>query len=956
MTTRMLIDATQDEEIRVAVVENNKLLEYDFEIASRKQLKGNIYLARVTRVEPSLQAAFVEYGGNRHGFLAFSEIHPDYYRIPIADREALLAAQAELAREAEEAELAEIAAAEAEFPHEEAEGMAPAADDIVADAIDAVEEDDDVAAPSVVSARIEDGNFDGEDAVVYGDVASENHDTDDADDADAVEAAPISRHRSSRRNHGDDSPERKRRDTRERSRNLLRQYKIQEVTARRQIMLVQVTKEERGNKGAALTTYLSLAGRYCVLMPNSPRGGGVSRKITSHQDRRRMKELMQDLEVPPGMSVILRTAGVERTKAEIKRDLDYLLRQWDMIREMTLKSSAPALIYEEGNLIKRTIRDMYTREIDEVLVAGDEGYRNAKELMRMLMPSHAKKVQPYRDADVPMFFRYQVESQIEAFHDPVVQLKSGGYVVINPTEALVSIDVNSGKSTRERHIEETALRTNLEAAQEIARQLRLRDLAGLVVIDFIDMEDGKNNAAVERKLKDALRLDRARIQVGRISNFGLLELSRQRLRPSLFETSFEPCAASRGTGFIRTIESSSLQVLRHIHEEALRRRSDEIHVFVETAVALYLLNHKRAQITQLEQQYELRIIIDRDDTLIRPDVRIERVLGKSPRAIPAPEQQAGQAQPVRMRTDDVIDHDDDIDDDIDDVVDQAADAPRRERGDDESGDGQGDGRGDRRRRRRRNRRGGDRDRNGDRGGERGWQDDRSAAPHSSGLDAGDAQEDDLDGADDGDMVGAVPSQHDREGGEGDDRFRRRRGRRGGRYRRRRGDDYYRQPGENTASQPVNDDHPYDAGDDVMAADIVRHDDDDAPVSAHGPLGGKPVVDVAPIEDAAVPVQDAPKPRAARGRSRAKAAEANPDMAVEAEDAVVKPTRRRRTKADIADEAVADAAVVVPTEPKSVPTSVVEQTAARAAETVVLVDEAAEENKPRKGGWWQKIIG
>ena len=927
MTTRMLIDATQEEEIRVAIVENNKLLEYDFEIASRKQLKGNIYLARVTRVEPSLQAAFVEYGGNRHGFLAFSEIHPDYYRIPVADREALLAAQAALAREAEE-------------------------DDY----------DDDLA-PVTTAAAIREGSDDLAEEAISEEVVIENSDNPVGDEEEIYPetAAPELSAPAERTNNDEEVVERKRRDSRDRSRSILRQYKIQEVTARRQIMLVQVTKEERGNKGAALTTYLSLAGRYCVLMPNSPRGGGVSRKITSHQDRRRMKELIQDLEVPPGMSVILRTAGVERTKAEIKRDLDYLLRQWDTIREMTLKSSAPALIYEEGNLIKRTIRDMYTAEIDEVQISGDAGYRAAKELMRMLMPSHAKKVQPYRDTDVPMFFRYQVESQIEAFHDPVVQLKSGGYIVINPTEALVSIDVNSGKSTRERHIEETALRTNLEAAQEIARQLRLRDLAGLVVIDFIDMEEPKNNAAVERKIKDALRLDRARIQVGRISSFGLLELSRQRLRPSLFETSFEPCVASRGTGYIRTVESSALQALRHIHEEALRRRSDEIHVLVETTTALYLLNHKRAQITELEQQYELRIIIDRDDTLIRPDLRIDRVIPKQARPALSPgNEDASRPLPVRHRPDEVIDEDDDLIDDADDNDTSADNGQNRDGARDGAHDGdrpdRGGERGDRNRNRSRNR---NRRR---RRGERPWSEDRPTAVTADTV-IDDEGADNAEGADSG-TESAHPRPDNRPEGDGDDRFRRRRGRRGGRYRRGRRDE---------GNRYDQDGRPY-----PRDAETPRHDADHGAANDVGSADYAPVEVTEPVTPAAAPeavTESAPAEttsgRAPRARTpRSRAAKAAPEVAtetgdniVETDGAVVEKTakpRRRTTSKTSTVAAVTESAPVVQ-EPVSVAPvrqeepARDERAAARAAETVVLVDDLPE-NKPRKGGWWQKIIG
>jgi len=545
MAKRMLVDATHPEETRVVVVNGNRLEELDFETAAKKQLKGNIYLAKVTRVEPSLQAAFVEYGGNRHGFLAFSEIHPDYYRIPIADREALVAEEA--------------------------------------------------AAPA-------EGNGTGQ-----GDGTAEPG---EAEDGETVETVG-----------GDEVEEAV---VRRRTRPL-RSYKIQEVIKRRQVMLVQVTKEERGTKGAALTTYLSLAGRYCVLMPNTPRGGGVSRKIANPKDRKKMKAILEDLYVPDGMAVILRTAGLERTKAEIKRDLDYLLRLWDQIRTLTLESIAPTLIHEEANLIKRAIRDLYTKDIDEILVGGEDGYRTAKDFMRMLMPSHAKKVQLYRDEAIPLFHRYQVESQIDSMHSPTVQLRSGGYIVINPTEALVAIDVNSGRSTRERNIEETAYKTNLEAAEEVARQLRLRDLAGLIVIDFIDMEDDRHIAAVERRLKEAMRSDRARIQIGRISPFGLLELSRQRLRPSLVETNFETCRLCKGTGLTRAVGSASLHVLRAIEEEGIRKRSREILVHTPTPVALTILNQKRDALAQIEDRYGFRVMVEADDTLVSPDYRLERM-------------------------------------------------------------------------------------------------------------------------------------------------------------------------------------------------------------------------------------------------------------------------------------------------------------------------------------------
>jgi ribonuclease E len=692
MSKRMLIDAAHPEEIRVAILNGNRLEEFDVEAAIKRQIKGNIYLARVTRVEPSLQAAFVEYGGNRHGFLAFNEIHPDYYRIPVSDRAAFKsvyeprrqgespesdaeadnetgergqdatpsgesashpepgeavaksesvgpaqAAQASdsviydtLQPDTAEREVADVAVTPLAEPasmaaaESENSGEAAPSDPAAAPAPVTGErapftpsaEHESAAMPALDIAATGDGEATGDEAPQQVETMPpvqplETVGGDESEDAEEEAEAPRPRFRSHRH------------------------YKIQEVVKRRQIMLVQVTKEERGNKGAALTTYLSLAGRYCVLMPNTPRGGGVSRKITSMQDRRRLKDLMSDLFVPDGMGVIVRTAGSERSKPEIKRDFEYLLRLWDEIRDLTLKSTAPALVYEEGNLIKRSIRDLYARDIEEVVVDGDDGYRAAKTFMKMLMPSHAKRVKPYRDPSVPLFHRYQAEGQIDAILSPVVQLRSGGYIVINPTEALVAIDVNSGRATRERNIEETALKTNLEAAEEVARQLRLRDLAGLIVIDFIDMEESRNNLQVERRIKDAMRHDRARIQIGRISPFGLLELSRQRLRPSVLEASTEPCPHCGGTGHIRSTESTVLHILRAIEEEGMRRRSAEIAVAVPDSVALYVLNHKREALSQAEKRYGFHIAIGRDDALMPPAFRLDRGRALTPEEIAA---------------------------------------------------------------------------------------------------------------------------------------------------------------------------------------------------------------------------------------------------------------------------------------------------------------------------------
>ena len=621
MTTRMLIDAAHPEETRVVVVKGSRLEEFDMESATRKQLRGNIYLAKVTRVEPSLQAAFVDYGGNRHGFLAFSDIHPDYYQIPIADREALLQQQAAIqtaqdrvdeeadesddASEADEdadaGDNAELDAGTEDDEGESEDETAPAEDPEEAAGpegegaeLAAPEEDSDDAEPA-------------EDEADYGAPADEDDDDDDVSERMGYEGIA---------------------DLDEWRRQLTRRYKVQEVIKRRQILLVQVVKEERGNKGAALTTYLSLAGRYCVLMPNSTRGGGISRKITNAADRKKLRSIIEGLDVPDGMRLIVRTAGQNRNKAEIRRDFEYLLRLWSSIRDLTLNSTAPSLIYEDANIIKRSIRDLYTKDVSEILVDGVESHKSAKAFMKMLVPSHAKRVQPYQDR-IPLFQRYRIEEQFSSMHSPTVQLKSGGYIVINTTEALVAIDVNSGRSTRERNIEETAFKTNLEAAEEIARQLRLRDLAGLVVIDFIDMDENRNARKVERCLKDCLKSDRARIQVGRISSFGLLEMSRQRLRPSLVETSTDTCPHCQGAGVIRSTESSALHVLHAIEEEGIQGRSSEVTVYVATAVALYILNQKRSSLIALEERFDLRVNLEGDESLSPPEYRLERIAARS---------------------------------------------------------------------------------------------------------------------------------------------------------------------------------------------------------------------------------------------------------------------------------------------------------------------------------------
>ncbi|TWB59778.1 Rne/Rng family ribonuclease [Nitrospirillum viridazoti] len=1050
MAKRMLVDATHPEQTRVVVVNGNKLDELDFEIASRKQLKGNIYLAKVIRVEPSLQAAFVEYGGNRHGFLAFSEIHPDYYRIPVADREALLREQEELEREREAMEHEEEEALHAaEHPplleagasavsYEEGEAAPAAAYEAVADEVGAHEtvatdlvvpegHPEEAYVPPAQPLTIEQpyitedlpaehattGDADGETAEFTegADFTEGDDDVEDGDEGEEGEAAEgettegeNARQGGDRRRHrgrrgrrgrndrgGDRAPQEnghhgeaahadEEGEERRRPRSL-RSYKIQEVIRRRQILLVQVTKEERGTKGAALTTYLSLPGRYCVLMPNTPRGGGISRKITNPQDRKRLKELLEELDIPKGMAVILRTAGMERSKQEIKRDLEYLMRLWDNIREQTMQAVAPALIYEEANLIKRSIRDLYASDIDEVHVEGAAGYRTAKDFMRMLMPSHAKKIQPYTD-DIPLFHRFQVDNQIDAMFNPVVQLRSGGYIVINQTEALVAIDVNSGRATKERNIEETALRTNLEAAEEVARQLRLRDLAGLIVIDFIDMEDGRNNAAVEKRLKEAMKADRARIQLGRISPFGLMELSRQRLRPSLQEINFERCPHCEGTGMVRSLESAALAVLRAIEDEGIRRRSTEITVTAASSVTLYILNQKRDALTAIERRYGFRVFLSADDSLVPPDHRLERIRARTA----ADDQPAAavSAERIYAETDRALEHVDEVEDEVaeDEIEETTAEAAN------------GEGNGQDRRRRRRRRRGGGQDR-------------YEGAPQAVEAAEGEqpVEEADLAAGEDADGEGAESA----EAADGDDangeRKKRRRGKRGGRRRGRHGmegaaegeDHEAGAEGEDAADAegvtipaegeavPVPATEPVE----ITTADAI-------PVDA--PAAEVPVAETAPVEaaPAAEPAaEEAPaKPKRAT-RSRKKAApvaeeapaaeapvaeaapvEAAPAAEPVAEEAPAKPKRATRSRkkaapvdapadapvaeqAPVVDAPVVDAAVAEPAAPIAAPEPVVVVEPAAEAETATpAVHPSVELNpvveQPRKG-WWNRIL-
>jgi len=855
MVKRMLIEATHPEETRVVVLDGTRLEEFDVETSTKKQIKGNIYLAKVVRVEPSLQAAFVDYGGNRHGFLAFSEIHPDYYQIPVADRERLMAevlrheeeeesrqAARDRRREAAQARGAETGAAALEnvqadeHPHDEHahEGHAHdlhAHDDHAHDhhhddhADDEHGHDDAIPLafiPPAITSTASVGEDEDEDNSERYDEAeatpAENPLATDDDhimppeapteiggeaslaapeatnteesavgDGQIVETAPAKP--GGVETVGGEEEEEEAAEEKQRRRFVAsRHYKIQEVIKRRQIMLIQVVKEERGNKGAALTTFLSLAGRYCVLMPNSPRGGGVSRKITSAQDRRRLKAILGDLELPKNMAVILRTAGAERNKTEIKRDYEYLQRTWNSIREVTMTSRAPALIHEEASLIKRAIRDIYSRDIEEVWVEGEEGYKIGKDFMKMLTPSHAKKVQRYKDDIIPLFNRYQVESQMEAINSPTVQLRSGGSIVFAQTEALVAIDVNSGRATKERHIEETAYKTNIEAADEIARQLRLRDLAGLIVIDFIDMEDNRNNHGVERRLKEALKADRARIQVGRISHFGLLELSRQRLRPSLIEANFRVCSHCAGSGMVRSTESAAVYSLRMLEEEGGRQRSSEVTITVHPDVALYLLNYKRDSLASIESRYRIKIFVLGDPHLVPPNFRIERV--KAVRGDDAiehahrePPREIERERPAPVEVDD---EDDDTDE-----TESAAEPRAQDSRQQDQRPPREDGAGRKRRRRRRRRGGEPREggqiepQNGEAsnasdGQQQRWQ----QLPSPAGAENEDG--DDSEGAD-GDQS-AAGEANGQPGGQPREEVRRgrRRGRRGGRRRRRGG--------------------------------------------------------------------------------------------------------------------------------------------------------------------------
>jgi ribonuclease E len=920
MATRMLIDARHSEETRVAVLKGNRIEEFDFESADHKQIKGNIYLAKVTRVEPSLQAAFVDFGGNRHGFLAFSEIHPDYYQIPKEDRDELLAAEAEAAEE--EARLRDEEEDRGEMPGDEYdaddESSGALAEDLAEDGLEEVDtsDKDDV-------ATIEEGHLDRDD----------DDDDDSDDDSDEEESDGDNRRKGrnqSRRGRGRRQGQGKGRtrakevdEARAKRMALRRRYKIQDVIQRRQVLLVQVVKEERGNKGAALTSYLSLAGRYTVLMPNSSHGGGISRKISSAADRKRLKQVVSDLTLPRTMGLIVRTAGLSRTKTEIKRDFDYLARLWDEIRERTLDSSAPALIHSDSDLIKRAIRDIYNRDIEEVVVEGEEGYKLAKQFMKLLMPSHARRVKQYSDP-VPLFQRYGAEDQLKAMYDPVVQLKSGGYLVINPTEALVSIDINSGRSTKEHNIEQTALHTNLEAAREIARQLRLRDMAGLVVIDFIDQEHHSNTRKVEKAMKDALKTDRARIQVGRISSFGLMEMSRQRLRTGVLEATTRECPHCDGTGLVRTASSAGLSALRQIEDEAAKGKGSTIRLAASTEAAVYLLNEKRADLMEIEQRYHVtvEVVPEGEDEGAKMSVSSH---GPKPKDAP--------------RFDTIVDDEDD-----EEILDENDDDSER----DDSNGGEDD---DRPRKKRRRRRGG-------RGRNKGRQ-------HSDDDDRDDSDDDDNgdDSADDTDTDTDADSESD----DGDDRpkKRRRRGgrRRGGRGRGRTSDEVTSEDAEKLegVSDAVVEDMAVVAGpeDSPETAEAAAETEEKPKPRKRAPRKKKtdaeaeaaPAAD-APVEgDAGAEAKPAPKKRAPRKKKAETEAVADAPAEGEAEAKPAPKKRAPRKKKVEAEAAPAAAPVEAVAEPATPPAP------EPAAPKPVTEDSAAsaEPAKPKRG-WWQRTFG
>jgi len=958
MATRMLIDARHPEETRVAVLKGNRIEEFDFESADKKQIKGNIYLAKVTRVEPSLQAAFVDFGGNRHGFLAFSEIHPDYYQIPKEDREALLAEEAAHAEE-------EAALRASEGDDEDEDGGEGYDADGYSDGglteVDTSEKDQ--------VATIEDG------AVENGFETAE-------EEASEEENGGRGRRGRGRRQGGRSGGRSKEADElRAKRMALRRRYKIQDVIHRRQVLLVQVVKEERGNKGAALTTYLSLAGRYCVLMPNSSHGGGISRKISSASDRKRLKSIIAEMDLPRSMGCIVRTAGLQRTKTEIKRDFDYLARLWDELREQTMRSAAPALIHSDSDLIKRAIRDIYNRDIEEVVVEGEEGYRAAKDFMKLLMPSHGRKVKPYSDP-VPLFQRYGAEDQLTAMYDPVVQLRSGGYIVINPTEALVSIDINSGRATKEHGIEQTAVATNLEAAQEIARQLRLRDMAGLVVIDFIDMEYGSNVRKVEKAVKEALKNDRARIQVGRISSFGLMEMSRQRLRTGVLEATTRSCPHCDGTGLVRTASSAGLSALRLIEDEAAKGKGVVVSLFASTEAAIYLLNAKRADLADIEDRYGVNVEVI-------PEGENEgakmRVISSGPRNEFVP------------RFDPIAE---DVEDDFIDDEDEFEEEEREEaRGSGGSrGEARDDDEGGSRRKRRKRRRGRGRDRRDENGSEEGSEFEAEGEGEADIEAEAAADEGEADAETDGEFAPVA---------EGDDsEAPRKRRRRGGRRRRGRRDENgegAENGGEEAAEAVTEAEEPVEVVAEVLVATEPVVEAEEAPAKpkrtrrkkaetveavAEAPAVEAPAAEEeapakpkrtrrkkaetvetvaeAPAAEAPAAEEEAPaKPKRTR-RKKVEVAEETAEAPVEApaaEEAPAKPKRTRAKKADTAEtpakpaRKTATRAKPKAAAPKAAAEPVTEEpvTAAPANDETVAADSSDDASAPRRG-WWQRTFG
>ncbi|WP_429808883.1 Rne/Rng family ribonuclease [Ensifer sp. B1-9] len=928
MAEKMLIDASHSEETRVVVVRGNRIEEFDFESEHKKQIRGNIYLAKVTRVEPSLQAAFVDYGGNRHGFLAFAEIHPDYYQIPLADRQALLKAEAEEARRDDDIEHVETAPAptsELSVPVDlevatEPETAAQPAETVAAEPV--VEDEAPAEKPKAKPKRTRKTK-----AKAAEEAAAASADGDESNGGEMaamVDTDTISEDVDSRRRHDDDDDDDDSHDGEKeiiesvgaedameevpdrQIRKPRKQYRIQEVIKRRQILLVQVAKEERGNKGAALTTYLSLAGRYSVLMPNTARGGGISRKITNLQDRKRLKEIARGLEVPQGMGVILRTAGANRTKVEIKRDFEYLMRLWENVRTLTLNSTAPCLVYEEGSLIKRSIRDLYNKDIGEIIVSGEEGYKEAKGFMKMLMPSHAKVVQPYRDVH-PIFSRSGIEAQLDRMLQPQVTLKSGGYIIINQTEALVSIDVNSGRSTREHSIEDTALQTNLEAAEEVARQLRLRDLAGLVVIDFIDMEEKRNNRAVEKKLKDCLKNDRARIQVGRISHFGLLEMSRQRIRASVLESTMQTCPHCNGTGHVRSQSSVALHVLRGIEEYLLKNTTHDITVRTIPDIALYLLNQKRGTIMDYEGRFGVSIIIEADAHVGAQHFAIDR---GEPVENPVKIEQLLHFEPEPEEDDVVIEEDLDEEEAEEIASEQRQEQPKAAQSSDDQGG--------RKRKRRRRRRG------------KGGQQAEGGVTQASEA-AGDLEDEADEGEADDESVDTEATTADGE----QKRKRRRRGKRGGRRNR-----------------------PEGEGEEGQIEADAEGDDADEPEAVEAPSVTAEIEVAVAAEETAAAVEEAEvveaKPAKPK-RTRKKAVKAEEPVAA-VDNVAQAAVEDQPADVDVAAEAVEEAAADLA---ETRPARANRDLSKIASEPVVTSNspkaegEEEEPAKPKKGGWWQR---